>query len=58
MYEASWPMLTIVLLFLQQVKEMVPQLHQPITTSTWSDPDVFYGAPEYRRYTWTNTNVP
>ncbi|MDH2208544.1 MULTISPECIES: hypothetical protein [Empedobacter] len=24
--------------------------------SAWSDPDVYYGSPEYRRYTWTTTD--
>lgn len=25
-------------------------------TDAWGDPDVYYGSPEYRRYTWTTTN--
>ncbi len=25
-------------------------------TSAWADPDVYYGSPEFRRYTWTTTD--
>jgi hypothetical protein len=28
----------------------------PSITNAWGDADVYYGSPEYRRYTWTNTD--